>query len=261
MMMPGGDSSQDDIAITAPQAFSMDPIAGSPTGSRIDEAELESFKRRLDGEVKNRQALEREVENLGRQIAELRGESESTAEAAADSDSATSVASAAEVWFNQQALIDSGMDGLQAQQLQLFFEQLEMDRLMTRDRSRREGWSREQLGQAMQDLTLREDELRQQLGESGYDAYLYASGQPNRVAVTSVLASAQAGTAGIQPGDHILRYDNQRIYNWFDLREATGGGDISETVTLEVERDGETLQFYLARGPLGIRMDSVSVAP
>jgi S1-C subfamily serine protease len=76
-----------------------------------------------------------------------------------------------------------------------------------------------------------------------------------------VLESAQAGTAGIKPGDHIIRYDNQRIYNWRDLREATAGGSISDTVALEVEREGETIEFYLARGPLGIRMDSVSVAP
>ena len=58
-----------------------------------------------------------------------------------------------------------------------------------------------------------------------------------------------------------MRYDNQRIYNWFELREATAAGDLSDTVAIEVDRDGETLQFYLARGPLGIRMNSVSVAP
>jgi S1-C subfamily serine protease len=107
----------------------------------------------------------------------------------------------------------------------------------------------------------KEESLRDQLGESAYDAYLYASGQSNRVAVTSVLASAQAGQAGIEAGDHILRYDNQRVYNWRDLRTATTSGDISDVVEVEVDRDGETLQFYLARGPLGIRMDSLSVAP
>jgi len=79
--------------------------------------------------------------------------------------------------------------------------------------------------------------------------------------VTSVLASAPAGQAGIEAGDHILRYDNQRMYNWRDLRTATTSGDISDVVEVEVDRDGETLQFYLARGPLGIRMDSLSVAP
>ncbi len=91
--------------------------------------------------------------------------------------------------------------------------------------------------------------------------YLYASGQPNRVAVTSVLESAQAAQAGILPGDLILRYDRERVYNWRDLRTATRSGNLADTVEVEVERDGDTLQLYLLRGPLGIRMDSRSVAP
>jgi S1-C subfamily serine protease len=79
--------------------------------------------------------------------------------------------------------------------------------------------------------------------------------------VSSVLATAQAGAAGIQSGDHILRYDNQRIYSGFELRQATTGGNAIDSVSVEVERDGEILEFYLIRGPLGIRMNSVSVAP
>ena len=110
-------------------------------------------------------------------------------------------------------------------------------------------------------ITDKEDALKEQLSESAYDAYLYASGKTNRVAVTSVLASAQAGTVGIQPGDHIIRYDDQRVYSGFELRQATSSGDISDTVALEVERDGKTILFYLPRGPLGIRMNAVSIAP
>ena len=113
----------------------------------------------------------------------------------------------------------------------------------------------------MRGLDDREQALRDQLGDSAYDAYLYASGQPNRVAVTSVLASAQAAQAGIQPGDLIMRYDRERIYNWRDLRDATTSGNLADSIEIEVERDGDTLQFYVTRGPLGIRMDSRSIAP
>jgi len=130
-----------------------------------------------------------------------------------------------------------------------------------RDQSIREKWSSEKLREAMQALESKEDELKNQLSETAYDAYLYASGRPNRVAVTSVLENAQAGLMGIKSGDHIIRYDNQRIYNWFDLREATASGNISDMVELQVERDDKMIQFYLTRGPLGIRMNSVSVAP
>ena len=76
-----------------------------------------------------------------------------------------------------------------------------------------------------------------------------------------MLESAQAGQAGIRSGDYIMRYDNERIYNWRDLRSATTSGEISDTIEVEVERDGETLRFYLARGPLGIRMNSLRIAP
>ncbi|MDH3387295.1 MAG: PDZ domain-containing protein, partial [Gammaproteobacteria bacterium] len=185
----------------------------------------------------------------------------STDTTAANDAAANSSEASGQGWFDEQALIETGIDSAQASQLKLFFEQLEMERLYLRDRSAREGWDRARLREEMRRLDSSEESLREQLGDSAYDAYLYASGQPNRVAVTSVLASAQAGQAGIVAGDHILRYDSQRIYNWRDLRTATTSGDITDVVEVEIERDGETLRFYLARGPLGIRMDSLSVAP
>jgi S1-C subfamily serine protease len=136
-----------------------------------------------------------------------------------------------------------------------------MERLYLRDQAAREGWDRERIRNEMQLLESTEDDLRERLGESAYDAYLYASGQTNRVAVSSLLESAQAGQAGIKPGDHIIRYDSQPIYNWRELRSATTSGNIGDSVEVEVDRDGETLQFYLMRGPLGIRMDALRVAP
>ena len=136
-----------------------------------------------------------------------------------------------------------------------------MQKLYLRDQAIREGWDRQKYREEIQALNDEEDVLKDQLGESAYDAYLFASGQSNRVAVSSVLATAPAGAAGIEPGDHILSYDNQRIYSGFELRQATTGGNASDSVPVEVERDGEILEFYLIRGPLGIRMNSVSVAP
>ncbi len=238
-----------DLAIQAPQA-------ASPADSRLVE-----LNRLLQDEIRARQALEMTLESLPRQVAAL----DRAAAASATADPAEQPADDADErdrdWFDEQALLDNGMDSGLVSELTVFFEQLEMDRLYLRDRSAREGWDRAQLRAELQAIESREEDLRQRLGDDAYDAYLYATGQPNRVAVTSVLASAQAGQAGIQSGDHILRYDNQRIYSWMDLREATTSGDISDMVEVEVERDGTTLQFYLARGPMGIRMDSLSVAP
>ena len=230
-----------------------------------DAVSLTELNRLLQKEVRARQALEQKLETLSRQMAELdssmqsfRGINDSekiTADAKSESSGSDSH------WFNEQALIDNGIASSRASELKANFEQLEMERLYLRDQSIRESWDREEYREAMQALAGKEDDLKNRLSESEYDAYLYASGRTNRVAVTNVLASSQAGTAGIQSGDYVIRYDNQRVYNGFDLQQATSSGSIGDSVALEVERDGETLHFYLPRGPLGIRMNSVSVAP
>jgi hypothetical protein len=228
-------------------------------------ADIAELERLLQYEINARQELEKKFELLSQKGANFDSGSQSFLETesteSVSSDGESDVSTADRGWFNEQALIDSGMGSSQASELKGHFEQLEMERLYLRDRSIRESWSREKYREAVQSLDSKEGELENQLGESMYDSYLYASGRPNRVSVTSVFPSAQAGIAGIVSGDHIIRYDNQRIYNGFDLREATTGGNAGDTIALEVERDGKTIQFYLVRGPLGIRMNSVSVAP
>lgn len=228
--------------------------------SALATADISELSHRLEEEIQARKALEQRLETLSQQITALDIKPTSTPDMN-PSDQTANAGEQGANWFNEQALLDNGMDSSQANELKVYFEQLEMERLYLRDQSVREDWNREQLREAMQKLAGKEDELKNRLGESAYDAYLYASGQSNRVAVTSVLASAPAGTAGILAGDQIIRYDNQRIYDWQDLREATASGNMNETVAVEVERNGETMQFYLARGPLGIRMNSVSVEP
>lgn len=223
--------------------------------------QIAALEQRLLGEIDSRRELERRLEQMERRLAAL-AETGGPVETITESETPERLAAPAERgWFDETALLDSGMDAGLANELKVFFEQLELERLYLRDRSAREGWDRDRLGEEMRSLDDREQELRDRLGESAYDAYLYASGQTNRVAVTSVLDSAQAAQAGIQPGDLIIRYDSERIYNWRGLRTATTSGNFGDTVEIEVERDGENLQFYLTRGPLGIRMDSRSVAP
>ena len=267
-LMMADDPGAPTASLQAPEVDRAMPAAAT-AAENFDAAErtagsIGELHRLLQNEISARQALAQKLETLSRQVAALDG----AAGLDATTGSADQPAAGADDpelpeagWFDQQALLDSGMDSSLASELKLTFEQLEMERLFLRDRAAREGWDREQMRNELQTLESRQDELRERLGETAYDAYLYASGQSNRVAVTSVLASAQAGQAGIKSGDHILRYDSQRIYNWMDLRAATTSGDISDMVPVEIERDGETLQFYLARGPLGIRMDALRVAP
>lgn len=268
VMIPNGSDSPDLTVTTSINNTAT--MAGD--GNSADEfdsarfvADIAELERLLQYEINARQDLEKKFELLSQKRASFDSGSQSFLETASTEsvsiDGEADVSTADSGWFNEQALIDSGMGSSQASELKGHFEQLEMERLYLRDRSIRESWSREKYREAVQSLDSKEGELENQLGESMYDSYLYASGRPNRVSVTSVFPSAQAGIAGIVSGDHIIRYDNQRIYNGFDLREATTGGNAGDTVALEVERDGKTIQFYLVRGPLGIRMNSVSVAP
>ena len=266
-MMINDDSGSSGATPESPDIGQAKPAGDFPMGnadaSGQAAARISELNRLLQDEIRARQALQQKLEALSDRVAALDSASEFDIPSQDFEQAGESLDDLRpeQGWFDQQALLDSGMDNALVSELKLTFEQLEMERLYLRDRAAREDWDRDKTRSEMDVLESREDELRERLGESAYDAYLYASGQTNRVAVTSVLASAQAGQAGIRSGDHILRYDNQRIYNWMDLRSATTSGDISDTVQVEVERDGETLEFYLARGPLGIRMDSLRVAP
>ena len=255
-------------AASAPAAAAAPPRSGvgsMPAASTAYDSQLAELRRRLDDETSARRSLEAGLRETREQVAALEQQLQDSRplEAAPESEVLTSETNPArdQVWFDEQALLDGGVDAILATELKQIFEQLQLERLMLRDRSAREGWERGRLREELGVLAEREESLRDRLGEEAYDAYLYASGQSNRVSVTSVLESAQAAQAGIKPGDYILRYDGERVYNWRDLRTATRSGDLADTVEIEIDRDGESLQFYLARGPLGIRMNSRSVAP
>jgi hypothetical protein len=257
------------VTIPAPNQntsiVSTDQKAGNNLGTDRSGADIAELNRLLQNEIKARQNLGQRVETLVQQMNSFRNDLQSSERAISSEQGGDDRESDLPVTyrggFNEQALIDRGMNSSQASELKIYFEQLEMDRLYLRDQSIRESWGREKLAEAMQALESREDDLKSQLDESTYDAYLYAAGRSNRVEVTSVLEKGQAGMAGIMSGDQITRYDNQRIYNGFDLREATASGNIGDSVEVEIVRDDRTMQFYLVRGPLGIRMNSVSAAP
>jgi vacuolar-type H+-ATPase subunit I/STV1 len=242
--------------------------ARSATESAASAAdEIGALRRRLDDETRARRQLERRLEALEREVAGLdsasqRGPEIETGSAAGVAEGeAVSADGARRAWFDEQALIASGIDEARARELKLYFEQLELERLRLRDRAAREGWDGSRRRQEFALLGEREEALREQLGEDEYAAYLYAAGRPNSVEISSVLASAPAGQAGIRPGDRILRYAGERIYSPRELRVATTGGEFGDPVEIEVERDGETLRFYLARGPMGVRTGPLSVAP
>lgn len=159
-------------------------------------------------------------------------------------------------------LTAAGIDPYTAEDIVRRQNRLELERLDLRDKAIREGT----IGTAefrQQMLALRDQEvtIREEIDENAYESYLYHTGQPNRVAVDSVIMGSAAENSGIQPGDVILRYGNQRVYNSRDLRGATTAGERDEPVAVTISRRGSEMTLTIPRGPLGVRMSASSEDP
>jgi C-terminal processing protease CtpA/Prc len=101
--------------------------------------------------------------------------------------------------------------------------------------------------------------LRAELGDSDYERYLEAQGQPTAVQVTQVLASSPGSRAGLQPGDEIVSYNGERVFSVNDLRALTLQGTAGEDVVIEIDRDGVRMQLNVQRGPVGITGTSANI--
>ena len=106
-----------------------------------------------------------------------------------------------------------------------------------------------------------QSEAVDELGECGYDSLLYGTGKDNRVVVRQVLNGSAADLAGIQAGDTVLRYNDNRVWAASDLSAATSRGERGETVFVDIERQGERLRMRVERGPFGLYMRQERVTP
>lgn len=97
-----------------------------------------------------------------------------------------------------------------------------------------------------------EQNFREELGDADYERYLEGTGRSTAVDVSSVMDASPARAAGLRPGDRILSYAGQRVYNMGDLNRLTLEGRAGEVVYVEIERDGMPMQIALPRGPVGI---------
>jgi hypothetical protein len=101
--------------------------------------------------------------------------------------------------------------------------------------------------------------LRDEIGDDAYARYLEAQGQPTSIRVTQVLTGSPGSSAGLQPGDQLVSYNGERVFNVSDLRNQTLQGDPGEDVVIEVDRDGMRIQLTVPRGPIGITGTGASV--
>lgn len=94
--------------------------------------------------------------------------------------------------------------------------------------------------------------LRAELGDADYERYLEGTEQPRSVVVRGVETDSAAAHAGILPGDEIRAYAGQRVFNQRDLNALMLAGTPGEIVATTIVRDGQSLQLYVTRGPLGL---------
>jgi len=116
-------------------------------------------------------------------------------------------------------------------------------------------WEAQRSGEPVDPLASLNDSqsiLRAELGDSDYERFLEAQGQPTSVQITRVLDGSPGNQAGLQPGDQIVSYDGNRVFNVADLRDQTMLGAQGEDVLIEIDRDGVRMQLSVPRGPVGI---------
>jgi serine protease Do len=99
------------------------------------------------------------------------------------------------------------------------------------------------------------------MGDAEYDSYLYASGMPNRIAVTNVIQTSPAEAAGLRRGDIIMQYGGEKVYSSQQLTELRSSGERGAPVAVDVIRDGQPMRITMPRGPMGIGNESTSVDP
>jgi hypothetical protein len=94
--------------------------------------------------------------------------------------------------------------------------------------------------------------LRAELGDVDYEKYLAGSGRPTTVRVNDVLQHSPAQAVGILPGDEIVAYDGERVFDIGELTALTNATKPGQTVALTIERDGQPMQMFVESGPIGI---------
>lgn len=154
----------------------------------------------------------------------------------------------------RERLMMAGSSGQGADAVIRRLEGVEMARLSLRDRAAREGWlDTDRYRGELDALPSTSQVLRQELGDVGYDDYLYAANQANRLMVASVMQDSPARLAGVEPGDVIYSVDGQRVFEVDDLLEVASTGGAGEMVSLQVVRGTEVVELHMPLGPLGVQ--------
>ena len=162
----------------------------------------------------------------------------------------------------RSALVQAGLADEAATELIRRQGEQSLARLDLRDIAAREGWlGTDRYREEVARLNEGNVDLREELGDEVYDRYLYTAGEDNRVRVDGIIPGSVGEMAGLAPGDLIETYAGEPIFTFSDLREATTGGERGELVQVRVRRGTQTFDAWVARGPLGVQLDSGRAEP
>jgi hypothetical protein len=223
--------------------------------------QLLDARQHLEEESLNRQRLEREVAELQSRVERLLTSappSPSESDLADEAVEATALLEGARgldpddstPGFRLEALVDLGVHPADAERLRELWSEVEMSKLELGVLAAGEGWANSHRhNEALRDL---DASVREELDDTAYDQYLYASRRPNRIVVRDVIEGSVAWEAGVRPGDAILRYEGERIFSDRELDLAISQGVIGENVRLEIRRGDSERSFVVPREPLGV---------
>ncbi len=144
-------------------------------------------------------------------------------------------------------LVDAGFTPADAQRITERESELRLEALYAQYDAVRTGEP-----QSFRDRVDPQDQLRDELGDASYALYLEATGQSTSVNIRQVMSGSAGQTAGLQPGDQVVAYGGERVFDTGDLNQLTHQGSPGESVVVDIVRDGQPMQIYIPRGPIGI---------
>jgi hypothetical protein len=196
---------------------------------------------------------------IGRSDAEAQLPTDPGPQGTAEAASSAERPEAAAPLFDVESLVATCMPRSDAEALRARWERHELERIQLNDTARRENYFMRPRHR-LEHLAL-EVAFRSEVGEADYDAYLRATGKPNRVEVKAVLPEGEGSAAGLEVGDELERYADVRVFSVGNLHGLTAAGRLGETVSVEILRDGQLLTLRIPRGPLGVVLEPMKKAP
>lgn len=147
-----------------------------------------------------------------------------------------------------QALIDAGFLPSQASMIVQRESELQMEAIRARYEAERSG----DMTDFFRSRNATSQALREELGDADYERYLVANDRSTSITISSVIESSPAQSAGLQPGDQIVRYDGERVFDLNDISRQAAQGEPGQNIVVDIMRNGTPMQMVLPRGPIGI---------